>query len=162
MNIRMPHSPFFYYAFVLATGGLFAYVWRRRLPTDSTESAGKKIFNTKMLSILMGMLFLLDAGAIFLLLVSFSTSTSAAGLEPVTWISNLVILVSVFLFVMLNILVVSVYRYSFSLDAKEPPPLTAVKIVSLTLLMYISLPYLQKRLNTEAVNRGKTTITRSE
>ena len=145
-------SPFLYYAIVLLSGGIFSYLWILLIARDVNRISLRGTFNLKVLSALVGLLFMIVAGSVAMLLTHLTASDHQT--EVMTYVARAGTVASILLFVTICVLAIGIHRFLLLKEGKKFDVAAITKITFLTLLMYLSLPYLQARINMAANTRG--------
>ena len=146
MSALTARSPFLYYAFVFLTGGMFAYIWILLLARDINRISERSIFNLKALSALVGLLLIIIAVCAAILLTHLITAPAQQS-DAIGLIANIGTVASILLYVTTFVMVAAVYRSLLSRKEEKLTMAALAKILFLTFIMYISLPYLQTLLN---------------
>lgn len=146
MSASTARPPFLYYALVFLTGGLFAYIWILLLARDINRMSERSIFNLKALSALVGLLLIVIAVCVAILLSHLITAPAQQN-DTMSLIANIGTVASILLYVTTLVLAAAIYRSLLSKKGEKFTMSALVKIIFLTFVMYISLPYLQTLLN---------------
>lgn len=155
MSVPKTRSPFLYYAIVLLTGGMFSYGWILLLARDVNTVSSRTIFNTKALWLLIGLLFIVFVGSVAMLLVRLVTITDHQQTEGMEFVPIIATVTSILLLAAMFVLAVAIHRFTLLREGKKFTVGELVKIIGLTLLMNLSLPYLQTELNKLQLNLSK-------
>ena len=153
MSASRSRSPFLYYAIALMSGGVFIYVWILLLARDVNKISNSGTFNLKLLSAWIGFLFLALVGSVAALLARLITAPDHQT-KAMSFISNVATLTSILLFITLCVLAAAIHRYLLSKERKKFTMSAIAKIILLTFVMYLSLPYLQTQIN-DLQSRGE-------
>lgn len=143
------HSPVRYYVFFLLTGGLFGFYWLISLMRDVNVLSGTELFAVKKVAKVLVALGLIEmTGVIYLM-------TSPLGSAP-TFVITIVVVAALIFSASPFFLAVRLNKSIIQLAGTTIGPGSTLKIIGLTFAWYLSLPFLQTRVNAIGKSREAT------
>jgi hypothetical protein len=144
------HSPAKYYAAFLLTSGLFGFYWLISLMRDVNVLSGAERFDFRKISRVLIVLGLIEMiGVVYLM-------TSSPGSAPRSVIA-IIVMVALALSASPLFLAVRINKIMIQLAGTTASSASTLKIVLLTLAWYLSLPFLQSKIN--AIGRSREAAT---
>lgn len=146
MTLRKPHSPYLYYAFVVFSSGLFVIPWLLSLMRDLNSITSTNHFNIARTSKILWTVVGTQLICVIYLIVQLG---SVDLLQSV--VSRYVLLTAVaasfFLFCYIFLLTIHIYKCVLNIYGAAIYAENIWQIIFLTFSIYLSLPYLQSKVN---------------
>ena len=146
MTPRHTHSAFLYYMALIISSGLFSFAWLISLMRDVNAICGKQQFNITRNAITIWTLLIVQVVSIFYLIIHLGDPTPS-GQEFHLFISSFTIITNLSLVFYIIVVIVRIYRDVLMASGTPSHTKDILKIILLTFLMYLSLPYLQNKVN---------------
>jgi len=137
-------NPAFYYLATLASGGLFAFVWMYRLSNDLNTLSGKTVLHATIQFGISALTLLIN-----IICMAYLAQKMSVGQLDLSFyiIKDVVIALSVSLFVALQGTIVILYRRACALLGDRPTIQASLLIAFMTLIFLSSLPLIQAKYN---------------
>lgn len=122
-------------------------LWILLLARDVNRISKRDTFNLKILSVWVGLLFIIAVGLTIALLSRQILTAPVQQTVAMAFLADIAMAASVLLFVTVCALAIAIHRFVLLREGKKNTAAAMLKITFMTFLMYLSLPYLQTRLN---------------
>ena len=139
-------SPFGYYTLLVLSGGLFAYIWTILLARDINKNIGREVINTRIVGIIMGGLLFVFGATVAAILVQFARHQNMQ-IGDMSYLTATATSSAILLFVSIIVYCCLIYRSILNIEGMHFTMRSIIEIIVMTVVLYISFPFLQARIN---------------